>query len=55
MMNLKDEIVKTLGDVIGLVYDSKWNEAQSTLERIDFMIKSCISEKLEAQDEEEAD
>lgn len=51
MLNLKDEIVRTLGYIIRFVYDSKWNEAQGTLEKIDFMIKSCISEELEGKNE----
>lgn len=51
MLRLKDEIVKQLGEVIGCIYDSNWNEAQGKLEHIDFMIKSCISEELEAENE----
>lgn len=40
MTHLKDEIVKLLGEVIGQIYESKWNEALNNLEHVDYMIKS---------------
>lgn len=54
LTNLKDDIVKELGEVIGAVYDSRWADVQSKLDKIDFMVKGCISEELnleEAEDE----
>lgn len=56
LIQLKDEIVKKLGEVIGFVYESKWADVQGTLDDIDFMVKGCISEELkmqQAEDEED--
>lgn len=53
LIQLKDEIVKKLGEVIGCVYESKWADVQSLLENIDYMVKGCISEELTLQQAEE--
>lgn len=55
ILQLKDDLVRKLGEVIRHTYDSNWVEAQNALEIADYMMKGIIAEELEqsALEEEE--